>query len=96
MIDQRDLRMIMDEDNWPRWPILPMKRDRQPGRDKELGVVLAGSTSKIYLVNMFEAKKIAGGTAEVKEYASSEELLLDGWVVDQKLNKKGGKYVRGI
>ncbi len=79
-----DLQMMQNPDKWPQWPYLPVKRwvkDRQTP-DLAIMSVTGESASKpiVYFKNMFDSKALI--RTKHLEYASFEELLNDGWVVD--------------
>lgn len=83
MTDQQllDIDRILDEDHWPHYPQLPMKRG--PGNE-ELGVLvripgISGNSWTIYLTNMFDP--ITRDTRR-QTYPSPEQVVLDGWKVD--------------
>lgn len=81
---RRELELMNDEGRWPRWPVLPVKRDRKGGLP-DLGVILAGC-STVYLVNLFQLRtgplgpQLAG--ADAITYPSRAAMIADGWVGD--------------
>lgn len=75
--------MILDEDRWPNWPILPLKR----GIDNKtnVGCLVArtdGKPLRVVLENMFGNLSAAVAEDQYCEYATVDDLLADGWVVD--------------
>lgn len=68
---------IRDVANWPLWPRLPVKR-RHEGL-YQVGVVLAGSLSTVYLASVYDALSYE---TPCKKYQSIEKMLDDGWIVD--------------
>jgi len=81
---RRELELVNDEDRWPHWPVLPVKRHRE-GDMPDLGVIVAGR-STVYLVNLFQLRAGPLGPqlegVERKHYADREALIADGWVGD--------------
>lgn len=71
--------MMEDENKWSRWPFLPLTRGRAP--DEELGVLVSGQGSTVFLMNLFDAIKDLKACAK-KYYAHLEDVVLDGWMVD--------------
>ncbi len=83
------LMMLRDQDRWGMWPYLPLKR---PGIGMpECVLVWAYTTDpeekhpipiyKAYLYQLPKTKEEFLAT-KLKEYASFEALVADGWVVD--------------
>ncbi|PYS90518.1 MAG: hypothetical protein DMF62_04965 [Acidobacteria bacterium] len=78
-------RMVGNFDEWPRWPVLPMKKEVYTGRDNEdLGVMVEedSDTYNIYLVNLFRLKDVDWSTAPVVKFDTIEDLIDNGWRVD--------------
>jgi hypothetical protein len=81
-----DKRFITTPDLWPNWPVCPLKRYVQNGR--EFGIVIAVQThlSTVFIVNMFALKsgdlmqQLEG--RKKYEYPNIDALIADGWVVD--------------
>lgn len=76
-----DLEMIQSPDQWPCWPVLPMKnwKTAKPGEGPETGIIWHGHPTTILvgclgLTDWSKAQRI--------EYGSVEELLEAGWIVD--------------
>lgn len=85
------LGMIKSPDNWPCWPVLPLKRYTKvrPGAFPDLGIILSVEgvpANTVYEVDMFmcpDIKQLMTDPNIVKhEYSSPEEIVADGWVVD--------------
>lgn len=80
---ERDIAMMKAPDNWPQWPILPLKRVR--GSDLEVGVLVNGAfegphtEATVYLSSM--NRVITVETPTIK-YDSFEALVADGWMID--------------
>jgi hypothetical protein len=78
-------RMIADEDAWPRWPVLPLKRYAP---DLECGCLVAAPGSLAITRIVTRTNLWAGGHAEAiragdcYRYATVDDLIADGWVVD--------------
>lgn len=83
---KNDLEGIMNEDFWPNWPILPLKRKRKDEfMGIECGIIYALFSNKtILLTNMFILPKTWEELINLKkyEYNSVEEMLEDGWIID--------------
>jgi len=81
---RRELDLVNDEDRWPHWPVLPVKRYRE-GDMPDLGVIVAGR-STVYLVNLFQLQTGPLGPqlegVEKRDYANREALIADGWIGD--------------
>lgn len=90
--------MIEGEDDWPEWPILPMKRGEPPAQ--EMGLLPAKAiqhelayhlsvpeaTYSVFRFNLFDldpGDMIAElAAAPHHDYGSVAALLADGWIVD--------------
>lgn len=81
-----DLRMMVEEKDWPAWPVLPLKKKHRGPGLPELGVLVAGNGSKVYLGDMYEVRRrvLAGGVADVKcvEFENFGAIASAGWMVD--------------
>lgn len=73
-----DLEFLIDWGKWPvgahGYPYCCLTRDGDNGR--EHAFLLSGYPD-LYLGNIFD-----GGSGEVVEYGSMQEIILDGWRVD--------------
>lgn len=80
---------------WPHWPFLPMKRPRPTGGPEGGTIIdrnpIAGkidpehvSLRTVYLATVWSLlhDNEAFTKAEKKVYASVDEMLADGWVID--------------
>ena len=83
MQELTDLEMLKDDTTWVQYPFLPIKRN------KEVATVIATSFPQILVVmqNMFAimdhaAKGKSVRDFEIKEYATAQDVLSDGWMVD--------------
>lgn len=83
-----DLEMMQSPLEWPRYPVLPIKRPVPQGGWPECAILLAGR-STVYLTGLYSLSDLAGRTygeklaaVEKKEYASFAAVVADGWVVD--------------
>ncbi len=79
------LAMVKDQDRWPCWPYLPVKRRDKNMESKNLGILWIGTGGLIvhhtYLFGM--PKTIEEFKAMPKtEYQTHEAMLADGWEVD--------------
>lgn len=82
--------MIRDQDKWPCWPYLPVKKAGKAHLGVEgkcLGLLLATEElvnqgkPTVYYVSLYDVPKDLA-SAPKKEYPTVEALLDDGWVVD--------------
>lgn len=73
-----DLGMIQNPDNWPIWPLLPMKRkvDGQLEMGFFLSPSLYGNTVAFYIGNIHDRQKA------LELDMSPEQVIQDGWRVD--------------
>ncbi len=83
-----ELRLMENEDNWPRWPLLPVKnrirmRD-QDGGAPMFGVIYAGNPHTVFVdVNIWTgdlAKTL--DNAKKERFSSWEKLIEAGWKGD--------------
>lgn len=80
----RDIEMMTHPGRWPIWPRLPLKRSGDWGSDDDLmGCLVEERLGEpirptVYLGVVFGELD----PERKKEYASFEELLDDGWMVD--------------
>ncbi len=85
-----DKEMILDEDRWPQWPFLPMKKYTDSWPDCQ--VIHAASKTTLIKVNlynlpptildcfMFNLEEL--NQLPKQTYSSIDEMLADGWIVD--------------
>lgn len=80
---QRAIALIGSEDDWPLWPVLPMKRPKEDGGMPDTAVMYTGEHNTLYLdVNVF-ALAVGDLPNSRKQTFDSLDALLDaGWVVD--------------
>jgi hypothetical protein len=76
---ERDKKMFTTPSRWARHPILPLKRYKEKALPPELGFVLIQHITKVLLGNMYQMD-IKNRDSII--YASIDELLDDGWVID--------------
>lgn len=82
-----DRKHFLDLQNWPRWPLLPLKRSGE-GVPMECGTVLAGeSPIRVYKATIFLLKRgllkpQLDASGVYGEYATIEEMQADGWRID--------------
>lgn len=82
--------MILDQDKWPMWPNLPLKRrDSSPTVGfimATVGFIMATEeypkVLEVYLCNVFEAADIDITKVDTIKYTSVDDLLAAGWEVD--------------
>lgn len=78
-----DVEMINTEELWPHWPVLPVKKRTNGPDSPECGVIASGNLTTVRMLNIFMGwTKEQFDNAKTYEYASVEELVADGWVVD--------------
>jgi len=84
VVDQetRDAMFLKRPDDWPNWPLCPMKRHGKqtgPGDWPESAVAMETDTGfTLLLTNLFDIK----ADAPRLEYGSAEAVVADGWRVD--------------
>ena len=75
-----ELQMMQSPDEWPNWPVLPVKRSGQ------IGCMFEGKNNQarptVFLINMWQLVHSNIDDVERVEYGSLEEVVSDGWVVD--------------
>lgn len=80
-----EVTAIRDQDNWPMWPVLPVKTVAS-AKTREYGIILAGDMTTVWFVNIYELK--AGAIAPQLEgrhsitFDSVEEMVTAGWIGD--------------
>lgn len=76
------LRMMKDPGSWPSWPRLPLKnrKERDPRHEvfPLIGTMFEQEKVIVYLGTMFEDLR----NVPTREYATLEEAIDAGWVVD--------------
>jgi hypothetical protein len=84
-----DLRVLIDPDSWPRWPVLPLKRWDKERHTWDFGTVFADRRPIVYRVSIFAIDKPTGTKwgdifAELsrEEYESPAQMVVAGWEVD--------------
>jgi hypothetical protein len=78
-----ELEFMGDEDSWPGWPILPLKKKGSVHDEKGTGVLVAGHGPVIYLINMYAITGLASiKAAEQLKFDSLTAIVDNGWVVD--------------
>ena len=80
--EDEDIQMIENSNNWPGWPLLPVKRY---GKDDflECGFIYADGFFTVYAGNIFAIKSGDDITKLPQhEYVSATDVVLDGWMVD--------------
>ena len=82
---ENDLVGINDDNYWPHWPFLPIKRK---GKNNNFGYEFAllhtSNKSKAIFGNIFRLPKTTEEFEKLPSiiYDSVEEMLADGWIVD--------------
>lgn len=79
-------RMISTPDEWPQWPLLPVKRfkseEDHTWNNLETGVIHAAAPTRVRVINLWGITEEAWEKAEKYEYASAQHVVDAGWVVD--------------
>jgi hypothetical protein len=76
------IRMMDDPDNWPQWPLLPLKRYAVGSNDMETGYMIHVSgedRTTVFQGNIFMAQP---DTDPAIKYDGFQEIVNDGWEVD--------------
>ena len=77
--EQATARMFQDEDSWPNWPVLPIKK-RDSTRPEDCGLLFTGG-NVVYLKNLFDPTPIDDSTPKL-EFADRDAIITAGWIVD--------------
>ena len=80
---EKNMRIMENPDNWPRWPILPMVRKTPTDPLGAPGFIFDGGTNKftVYKANIFMiTKDFESIPREI--YQNFEEIFDAGWRVD--------------
>lgn len=74
-----DRDFILDQEQWPMWPVLPMKcyRDGTESGWLRADSVGADGTVKLRVGNIYDSSP-----AEIREFPSIDAMLDAGWMVD--------------
>ena len=81
--ERDDLAMLNDQNSWPHWPFMPMKRRRAEGGFPEMGVLVATLPLSFYKdMNLFAANLAEVVTGSEGQEVTITEILAEGWVVD--------------
>lgn len=77
----RDIEMMKNPLNWPRWPWLPLKRCTRPedGQWDEFGVIYADVDDRPIVVTILFNNDLSDKKCK---YDSFEAVAADGWHVD--------------
>lgn len=78
-----DLELMRKPNEWPQWPVLPVKRYPEGQTWPEVGIMVEGSgevaNPKVWLTNMFTGIK---PETKAEDYKNLDEVIAAGWVVD--------------
>lgn len=75
---ERDIHFLLHPEEWPSWPMCPVKRRDASQRESQVGVVWADGQAVVILTNMFSFD----ADAPKLTYESMQELVAAGWRVD--------------
>ena len=78
-----DKEMILSDDQWPCWPILPVKNHTKIcplTKEKPMTGVICSGRRTVVFIGVLGLTHWA--TAKSMTYASVEALLADGWIID--------------
>lgn len=76
-----DKELCRQEDDWPRWPLLPLKRSKgDPKWQSLLGFILAGHGPRVFIGNIYSLPENLN-TLPTEEYDSFDAMLED-WRVN--------------
>lgn len=78
--EERERTMLRDEDMWPRWPVLPLKR--RQADNVQPGLLYSGQGPVVFLTYMYKLSSVKLTDVEHIRYENYEALRADGWVVD--------------
>lgn len=79
--------MVMTPDDWPMWPMLPLKRYvalGHPAYPRQTGCLVAGDqdTPIVYLTSAYQFNPRLVEQYGNISYGSPEAMVDDGWLVD--------------
>ena len=77
---EEHLAMMAEPDRWPRWPYLPLTRGAELG----LMTAIISHRTTVFLQNLFMLPERAADFLDGPKivYASFEEIVQDGWIVE--------------
>jgi hypothetical protein len=79
-----ELAFMQDENQWPKWPYLPMKQSQKHG-PPNVGYMVAGNVPTIHKENVWtfgRTSTAAPMNSNKVVYQSYEAILDDGWEID--------------
>jgi hypothetical protein len=81
---QREIDMVQNPDEWPRWPYLPMKKHVKDGAFPLFGWLCDTGTSQIgvtlYSGDFATDRKLEN--VQTTHYTDPAAMIDDGWVID--------------
>ena len=87
--EARDLAQMQNPDEWPLWPLLPIKRSVKGGSWPETALLFANGEPVVIKGDLYQLDKRPGTTyaekfagLEKQAYLSFEAMVADGWRVD--------------
>lgn len=80
----QDKQMILDPEEWPCWPLLPVKKPDELFKNNDFnsgcGIIVAGQRPfTVFHTNLFAPDFV---NCDVNMYDTVDDLLQAGWVVD--------------
>jgi len=83
MVRPGSKEFIEQPDNWPTWPLLPVKnRERRDDFGPSTGLIHAAQLTIVRLGNMFDMNREKWDNAEKLEFADVQALVDAGWEPD--------------
>lgn len=82
--EQRSLEFLRTPDEWPNWPLCPVKKRMVTNVANDVGLVIEGPSGTepvVFLCNLWRVKEDFDTATQLK-YESLEALVADGWMVD--------------
>lgn len=76
-----DLQMMQNQDDWPRWPILPVKR-RVKNSSPECAVMVAGEGPVVRKIGLYDLTQESIEKAPKETFPTFQALVAAGWIVD--------------
>lgn len=87
--EQRDLKMMQTPDEWPYWPLLPVKKYNQAQHTYDCALLFADGKPTVIHAPLYRFDEVPGHTyaekfADLKkeEFPNFEALVAAGWRVD--------------
>jgi len=87
-VQDENIAFIKDEDKWPHWPLLPVKKYKEGETWPTFGTLVSPIenngilwvvSASIFLLTL---EMVTQKSVPIKAYDTVEEMVADGWMVD--------------